>query len=180
MKESDFKFSNLRVVDMPGAMEHSDKFDAVIGWEPGMRRIVKAGKGKVVITAKQFADMAGITYPFLLTTTPTYLKAHPDIVQKVVNAYAKADKYHHHPPRRRGRDLPGRGQAPRRQSERRRHPQHAVRRRSLQRRRFTAADWKDLPATRDYLLKIGQLKSKLDLDKIIDQSYGKKADAAAK
>lgn len=180
MKESDFKFSNLRVVDMPAAMEHSDNFDAVIGWEPGMSRIVNAGKGKVVITEKQFADMAGITYPFLLSTTPQYLKAHPDIVQKVVNAYAKADKYissHHDEAvdiyqaevKRRGGNL----------------SKDDIRVMLFNVDRFTgaaftAADWKDLPATRDYLLKIGQLKSKLDLDKIIDQSFGKKAEAALK
>ena len=180
LKESDFKFSNLRVVDMPGAMENSDNFDAVIGWEPGMRRIVNAGKGKVVISAKQFEDMAGITYPFLLTTTPTYLKAHPDVVQKVVNAYAKADKFitdHHEDAvkiyqaevKRRGGKLSA--------------DDIRVMLFDVDRYTgagFTAADWKDLPATRDYLAKIGQLKSKLDLDKIIDQSYGKKADAAAK
>lgn len=180
MKESDFKFTNLRVVDMPGAMENSDNFDAVIGWEPGMRRIVKSGKGKVVVSAKQFEEMAGITYPFLLTTTPQYRKDHPDVVQKVVNAYAKADKYiTAHPDeavkifkaevKRRGGDL----------------SEDDIRAMLFDVDRFTgaaftAADWKDLPATRDYLVEIGQIKSKLDLDKIIDQSYGKKAEAALK
>jgi len=180
LKESDFNFTNLRVVDMPGAMEtNSGNLDAVIGWEPGMRRIVNAGKGKVVITAKQFEDMAGITYPFLLTTTPTYVKAHPDIVQKVVNAYAKADKYistHHEEAvkiyqaevKRRGGNLSA--------------DDIQVMLFDVDRysgAAFTAADWKDLPATRDYLQKIGQIKSKLDLHKIIDESFGKKADAAA-
>lgn len=180
MKESDFKFSNLRVVDMPGAMENSDNFDAVIGWEPGMRRIVNAGKGKVVITAKQFEEMAGITYPFLLTTTLQYRKDHPDIIQKVVNAYAKADKYiraHHDEAvtiyqaevKRRGGNL----------------SEDDIRAMLFDVDRytgaaFTPADWKDLPATRDYLLEIKQIKSKLDLDKIIDQSFGKKAEAALK
>jgi ABC-type nitrate/sulfonate/bicarbonate transport system substrate-binding protein len=101
-------------------------------------------------------------------------------VQKVVNAYAKADKYittHHEEAvkiyqaevKRRGGNL----------------SEDDIRAMLFDVDRysgaaFTAADWKDLPATRDYLLKIGQLKSKLDLDKIIDQSFGKKADAAAK
>ncbi len=180
LKESDFKFSNLRVVDMPAAMENSDNFDAVIGWEPGMRRIVNAGKGKVVISAKQFEDMAGITYPFLLTTTPTYLKDHADVVQKVVNAYAKADKYissHHDDAvkiyqaeiKRRGGNL-SKDDIEAMLFDVDRYGGAA----------FTAGDWKDLPATRDYLLKIGQIKTKLDLNKIIDKSFGDKAEAALK
>jgi aliphatic sulfonates family ABC transporter substrate-binding protein len=181
MKQSDFDFTNLRVVDMPAAMEtNSTNLDAVLGWEPGMRRIVKAGKGKVVITAKQFEDMAGITYPFLLTTTQEYRKAHHDIVQKVVDAYDKADKYissHHDEAvqvyvdevKRRGGNL----------------SDDDVRNMLFDVDRFggaafSAGDMKDLPATRDFLYKIKQIKTKLDLDAIIDRSFGAKAEAAAK
>jgi len=178
LKQSDFNFTNLRVVDMPAAMEtNSTNLDAVLGWEPGMRRIVNAGKGKVVITAKQFEEMAGITYPFLLTTTQEYRKAHPDIVQKVVNAYEKADKYiggHHEDAvkiyvdevKRRGGKL----------------SDDDVRAMLFDVDRyggaaFSEGDMKDLPATRDYLLKIKQIKSKLDLNAIIDPSFGAKAAA---
>ncbi len=181
LKQSDFNFTNLRVVDMPAAMEtNSANLDAVLGWEPGMRRIVNAGKGKVVITAKQFEQMAGITYPFLLTTTQQYRKEHPDIVQKVVNAYEKADKYigEHHEETvkiyvsevtRRGGKL----------------SDDDVRAMLFDVDRyggveFTPGDMKDLPATRDYLVKIGQLKSKLDLNAIVDTSFGVKAQTAAK
>jgi NitT/TauT family transport system substrate-binding protein len=181
MKQSDFNFTNLRVVDMPAAMEtNSGNLDAVLGWEPGMRRIVKAGKGKVAITAKQFEDMAGITYPFLLTTTQEYKKAHPDIVQKVVNAYAKADKFisgHHEDAvkiylaevKHRGGNL----------------SEDDVRNMLFDVDRysgagFSAGDMKDLPATRDYLFKVKQIKTKLDLNAIVDKSFGAKADAAAK
>lgn len=181
MKQSDFNFTNLRVVDMPAAMEtNSANLDAVLGWEPGMRRIVNAGKGKVIVTAKQFEEMAGITYPFLLTTTQQYRKDHPDIVQKVVNAYEKADKYigsHHEDAvqiyvaeiKRRGGNL----------------SEDDVRAMLFDVDRyggvaFSAADMKDLPTTRDYLVKIGQLKSNLDLNAIIDTSFGAKAEAATK
>jgi len=181
LKQSDFNFTNLRVVDMPAAMEtNSTNLDAVLGWEPGMRRIVNAGKGKVVITAKNFEDMAGITYPFLLTTSQDYRKAHPDIVQKVVNAYAKADKFisgHHEDAvkiyveevKRRGGKL----------------SEDDIRNMLFDVDRFggaafSAGDMKDIPATHDYLLKIKQIKAPLDLKAIIDQSFGAKADAAAK
>lgn len=181
LKQSDFNFTNLRVVDMPAAMEtNSANLDAVLGWEPGMRRIVNAGKGKVVITAKQFEEMAGITYPFLLTATQQYCKDNQDIVQKVVNAYEKADKYiggHHEEAVkiyvaevvRRGGKL----------------SEDDVRAMLFDVDRyggaaFSPGDMKDLPATRDYLVKIGQLKSKLDLNAIIDTSFGVKAQTAAK
>lgn len=179
MKESDFNFTNLRVVDMPGAMAtSSNNLDAVIGWEPGMQRIVNAGHGKVVIPAKKFEEMANITYPFLLTTTQNYRQDHPDVVQKVVNAYEMADKYigmHKEETvkiyvdevaRRGGKltaddvrvmlfDVDRYGGAA-----------------------FSAGDMKDIPATHEYLLKIKQLKAPLDLKAIIDTSYGTKAAAA--
>ena len=180
MKQSDFNFTNLRVVDMPAAMEtNSTNLDAVLGWEPGMRRIVNAGKGKVVISAKQFEDMAGITYPFLLTTSQEYRKAHPDVVQKIVNAYAKADKYiggHHEETvkiyvdeiKRRGGKL-GEDDVRNMLFDVDRYGGAA----------FSAGDMKDLPATSGYLLKIKQIKSLPELKAIIDPSFGAKAEAAA-
>jgi ABC-type nitrate/sulfonate/bicarbonate transport system substrate-binding protein len=181
MKQSDFNFTNLRVVDMPAAMEtNSTNLDAVLGWEPGMRRIVNAGKGKVVIAAKQFEDMAGITYPFLLTTTQEYHKAHPDIVQKIVNAYEKADKFisgHHEDAvkiyveevKRHGGKL----------------SEDDVRNMLFDVDRFggaafSAGDMKDLPATSAYLLKVKQIKAPLDLKAIIDPSFGAKAETMAR
>jgi ABC-type nitrate/sulfonate/bicarbonate transport system substrate-binding protein len=178
LKPSDFKISNLRVVDMPAAMAApSNDFDAVIGWEPGMHAIVQSGHGKIIIEAKQFEDMAHITYPFLLSTTEQYRKQHADIVQKVVNAYAKADKYirgHHDDAvkvytaevHRRGGKL----------------TEDTVRVMLFDTDRFggaafTDGDMKDLPQTRDFLMKIGKLKSLPPLDKILDQSFGKKAEA---
>ncbi len=179
LKQSDFNFTNLRVVDMPAAMEtNSTNLDAVLGWEPGMRRIVNAGKGKIVITAKQFEEMAGITYPFLLTTSQQYRKDHADVIQKVLNAYDKADKYigaHHEEAvkiyltdvERRGGKL----------------SEDDVRAMLFDVDRydgaaFTPGDMKDLPATLDYLVKIGQIKTKLDLNQIIDTSFGAKITAA--
>jgi sulfonate transport system substrate-binding protein len=178
LKESDFQFTNLRVVDMPAAMEtNSANLDAVIGWEPGMRRIVNAGKGKVIIPAKKFEEMAGITYPFMLTTSKDYLKAHPDVVQKVVNAYQKADKYiggHHEETvkvyvdevKRRGGKL----------------SEDDIRNMLFDEDRyegvaFTDNDMKDIPATYAYLVKVGQIKKPLDLKAIIDESFAKKAAA---
>lgn len=93
LTEDDFVISNIRVNDMPAAMATGDTFDAVLGWEPGMQRIVQAGKGVEVITAHQIEEMAKITYPFILSAPRDYVDDNPEVVQGVVNAYAKAHKF---------------------------------------------------------------------------------------
>ena len=94
LKESDFKISNVRVVDMPTAMASSPPiFDVVFGWDPMMQRIVQSGRGKEIISAAQFQEMAGITYPLLLVADKNYIAKNHDTVQHFVNAYAKAQKY---------------------------------------------------------------------------------------
>ena len=94
LKQSDFQFTNLRVVDMPAAMSaavgQSRRGDRLGAGHAAHRRF-RPRQGRD--PGQQFQEMAGITYPFLLTTTQQYRKDHADIVQKVVNAYQKADKY---------------------------------------------------------------------------------------
>jgi len=93
MEESDFKISNVRVTDMPTAMASSGTFDAVLGWDPMMQRIVQAGYGKEVISAAQIQKMAGITYPLLLVAKRDYIKDNPQTVQHFVNAYSRAHQW---------------------------------------------------------------------------------------
>ena len=181
LKLSDFNVTNLRVVDMPTAMATSTNIDAVLGWEPSIQRIVQAGKGKVMLTSKQLEDMAGITYPFLVVTTRTYAKEHPGIVQKLMNGYAKADKYiakHHNETvqiylneiKRRGAKLS--------ESDIRLMLFDDVDR--FGGTAFSTADTQDLTSTVSYMEKTHLLKTKLDLGKLIDPSFGKKAAMAAK
>lgn len=175
----DFDFANIRVVDMPAAMAApGNTFDAVIGWEPGMTRIVQSGHGKMIIEANEFEKQAKITYPFLLSTTETFNKEHPDIVQKVVNAYAKGQKFvRDHKDeavkiftdaaKKRGGKL----------------SEETVKLMMFDTDRFggvnfTAGDLEDLPSTRDFMIKIGKLKKSPDLDKALNQSYAKKAEQA--
>lgn len=180
LKESDFEITNIRVSDMPAAMATSDTFDAVLGWEPGMQRIVQGGHGKEVITAREIEVMAGITYPFILTTTQDFHKNNPKAVQGVVNAYSKAHKYIRENPDdavkiykdfldSTGANLDA----------------ETVRYMMFDTERFggaafTEEDWADLPATIAYLRKTGKLDTDLDLSKIIDRSIGEKAEAAIK
>jgi NitT/TauT family transport system substrate-binding protein len=181
LKLSDFNVTNLRVVDMPTAMATSTNIDAVLGWEPSIQRIVQAGKGKVMLTSKQLEDMAGITYPFLVVTTPTYAKEHAGIVQKLMNGYAKADKYiakHHDETvqiylneiKRRGAKLS--------ESDIRLMLFDDVDR--FGGTAFSTADMQDLTSTVSYMEKTHLLKTKLDLGKLIDPSFGKQAAMAAK
>jgi NitT/TauT family transport system substrate-binding protein len=177
LNAADFNITNLRVVDMPTAMATSDNIDAVLGWEPSIQRIVQSGKGKVLLSSGQLADMAGITYPFLVVTTPTYAKEHPDIVQKLMNGYAKAGKYiaaHHDEAvqiyldeiKRRGAKLSeadirvmlfddvdrfGGGTA------------------------FSKADMGDLSSTLAFMEKTHLLKTKIDLGKVLIPRFGEKA-----
>jgi aliphatic sulfonates family ABC transporter substrate-binding protein len=179
LKASDFQFANLRVVDMPAAMAApGNAFDAVIGWNPFMQRIVQGGFGKMIIPAAEFEKQAKITYPFLISTPKAYLKDHPDIVQKVINAYAKGHKYirdhkeevvkiYTDSVKKRGGKL----------------DEDAVRLMLFDTDRyggaaFSDADMVDLSSTRDFLLKEGKLKSKPDLAKVLDRTYGKKGEMA--
>lgn len=179
MKPTDFKFTNIRTVDMPAAMAApNNPFAAVIGWDPFMTRIVKAGDGKVVIDAKQLEEKTGITFPFLLSTTREFRKQHPDIVQKMVDAYAKGQQYirsHHDEAVRIFTDAT--------------HARGGKLTTNMvhvmlfdiphfDRFNFSKADLADLHETRDFLLKLGKLKSKPDLSKCIDPSFAKKAEVA--
>ena len=181
LEESDFKISNVRVVDMPAAMASSPPaFDAVLGWDPMMTRIVEAGKGKEVISAQQFQQMAGITYPLLLVAAKPYIDANHDTVQHFVNAYAKAQKYiREHPDdalriysaavHKAGANL----------------DETVIKKMLFEVPKFVGvniipSDWTELTHSRDFLFKTGQIQSKPDLKTIIDPSFGDAAEASIK
>ncbi len=181
LKASDFNFANIRVVDMPAALAAtSHNFDAVIGWEPGITRIIKAGNGKMVTEAKQFEDEANISYPFFLSTTQSFYKEHPDIVQKVVNAYAKAHKYI-----REHKDEASELYAAQANARGAKLTKDEVDIMLFDTERFGGAafskrDLDDVAATRGYMIKTGKIKPAKDADKSIDSKFAEKADAALK
>lgn len=92
LKESDFRIDDVLVADMPAAMR-SGSFDAVLGWEPGMSRIVDDGHGKEIIGNKRFEQLTGTTYPFLLFTSRKMIDSQPGVVQRFVNAWAKSQHF---------------------------------------------------------------------------------------
>lgn len=181
LAESDFKVGNVRVVDMPTAMASSPRpFDVVFGWDPMMQRIVQSGNGKEIISAQQFQDMAGVTYPLILVADKNYIAKNHDTVQRFVNAYAKAQQFI------------------------RTHPDEALRIYSDAVHKagatvddaiiktmmfevpkfggvnFVTSDWTELPNSRDFLLKRGQITSKPDMKEITDPSFADTAEAKIK
>ncbi len=181
LKESDFKISNVRVVDMPVAMTSSPPaFDVVFGWDPMMRRIVESGHGKEVISAAQFQQMAGITYPLLLVADKNYVAKNRDTVQHFVNAYAKAQKYiRTHPDdalqiymaavHKAGANLDEKDiktmlfEVPKFNGV-----------------NFIPSDYTEFPRDRDFLFDTGKIKAKPDMKDIIDASFGDAAEAKIK
>jgi len=94
LKASDFTISNVRVNDMPAAIQ-SDEIDAYLAWDPQAARMVQSGRGKEVIGAERFEEIAGITYPFLILTTEKIIRERPALVQKYLNAFAKGQRVVH-------------------------------------------------------------------------------------
>ncbi|MGE8942225.1 ABC transporter substrate-binding protein [Leptospira interrogans] len=180
LKESDFQISNVRVTDMPTAMASKGTFDAVLGWDPMMQRIVQGGNGKEIISAKQFQDLAEITYPLILVADKSYIEKNRDTVQRFINAYAKAHKWIRANP----------DGALKIFSKTVRDAGSALDDATIKTMMFEVdkfpgvnfidTDAKELGGTRDFLAEAGTIKSKLDLSQILDKSFGDKAEAAIK
>ena len=181
LKESDFKVGNVRVVDMPTAMASSPRpFDVVFGWDPMMQRIVQSGNGKEIVGAQQFQDMAGVTYPLILVADRNYVAKNREAVQHFVNAYAKAQKY-----------IRTHSDDALRMYSEAVHKAGATLDEGIIRTmmfevpkfggvNFVASDWTELPRSRDFLYKNGQIKTKPDIKEITDPSFADAAEAKMK
>lgn len=176
--EDDLNITNLRNSDIPAAMVSGGTFDVAIGWEPQMQRVVKEGAGKEVISAQQIQDMAGITYPFLLATTRDFYESNPDAVQGVLNAYAKGHKFI-----RENRDeavdiytryLESTGANLERDIAE--YIMYEVDRWGGV--AFSEGDLQDIPETRDFLVKIGEIEPLPELEEFVKTEQAAKADAA--
>ena len=178
LKESDFQITNLRVPDMPTAMQ-GGTFDAVLGWEPGMSRIVSLGYGERVISAEQFEKITGITYVFPLFATRTTVKNRPDVVQRFMNAWAKSLYFAN---ANRGESLQvlrkTLGDAVKHMSDEELGGLVDVYQKD--RVAFTPGDLDDFRIMQDFMLRDGQIKNKVDLSGIIDNSFAQKADQKAR
>jgi ABC-type nitrate/sulfonate/bicarbonate transport system substrate-binding protein len=92
LNASDYTITNIRVNDMPAAMQ-SDTFDAVMAWDPAALRIVQSGRGKEVISATKFEELADITYPFMILTTEKMIRERPQTVQRYLNGFLRGQRF---------------------------------------------------------------------------------------
>jgi ABC-type nitrate/sulfonate/bicarbonate transport system substrate-binding protein len=173
MKESDFVISNLRVRDMPGAMQ-GGSFDAVLGWEPNMMRIVSMGYGKEVIGIKQFEKMAEITYVYGLFTVRSVYEKQKDLVQRFLNAWAKSQDYVWKNRKESLGILKAQLDAVRKYSDA--DLEKLVYAYQFDRTALSDADFKDIQNFRDFMFSVGYLKSKPDMGQVIDNSFALKAE----
>jgi NitT/TauT family transport system substrate-binding protein len=169
LKESDFKISNLRVADMPSAMQ-GGTFDAVVGWEPNMSRIVATGYGKVVMTPEQIEAIAEVTYTYPLFTTAEMIKQNPDLVQRFVRAWARSQRFawENHPEALQIlRETLG-------DVVKSTTPQEMEKLTYVykyDRVAFTGPDLKDLERMQDFMLQEGMIASRVPIAKAIDNSF---------
>lgn len=174
LSEKDFQISNLRIADMPTAMQ-GGSFDAVLGWEPNMSRIVSLGYGQKVMTSDQFEKLADITYAFPVFTTRDVLTRRPELVQKFMNAWVKA-QYFAHANRDESLQILRKtlGDAVKHTPQAELESLAYVYKKT--RVAFTDADVKDIETVRDFMFQDGQIKVKPDLAKLIDNSFALKAE----
>lgn len=173
LKASDFTLSNVRVSDMPAAMQ-SDTFDAVMVWEPQARRIVEMGRGREVISAREFERIAEVTYPLIVMTTEKIIREKPDTVQKYIDAFAKAQRFvdTHRPETVKlfRTVLPPETSVALSDAE---VADQIFSMSNYDRVIFSEADLADLRRTGEFLHQVGTLTAKLDLKKSVNQTFAR-------
>ena len=98
LSERDFNIRNMDTENIPAAFE-ARALDAAVPWEPFARQIVNAGLGRYMLRPNDIAAPVGATYAFPVLTSRHMVEEHPDIVQRFMNAWAKALKFIHENPR---------------------------------------------------------------------------------
>ncbi len=88
----DFSVKNMDNPLIPAAME-SASIDGAVTWEPSPARMVAKGIGRVILGPDDLAKPINSLYPFFLITPSRMIEKSPDVVQKVVNAWAQSLKY---------------------------------------------------------------------------------------
>jgi ABC-type nitrate/sulfonate/bicarbonate transport system substrate-binding protein len=178
LSDKDFQIQNIRVNDMPVAMQ-AGKFDAVFAWEPYISPIVTMGNGQVNLPPAYFESVLRGTYPLALIASETVLKTRSDVVQRFVNAFARSQHYVvAHPDesltllRTELKDRLGRFD-----------PELLKKMTFVYQYDRTAlldADRSDIADVQDFLFARRAIKNKVPLDALIQNQYAKKAESQAK
>ena len=178
LKESDFAISNVRVSDMPAAMQ-AGRFDAVMAWEPQASRIAQTGLGKEVISSQKFEELANTTYPFLILTTEKVIRDRPQVVQKYMNAFAKAQRFMLQNEKETGelyrKTLPPQVGGQMTEAELKFQVYSSSR---YDRLLLNDRDLADLRQFADFMLRQKMLNTKPDIEKAVNQTFAQKAAAA--
>lgn len=178
LKASDFQILNAPPPDMPAAMQ-SGGFDAVLGWMPYSTRVVAMGYGKIVMTPDRFEKIVGITYPLVLITTEETIQKKPAILQRFMNAWAKSEKFVDREHAETAKLLRGTlGDKIKALDDKTlievmysyKHDRVAL----------NDADIADVRASEAYLFAQKKIDARIDIDKLINNSFAKKAEASMK
>ncbi|MBI4522791.1 MAG: ABC transporter substrate-binding protein [Deltaproteobacteria bacterium] len=92
LSAKDFTIKNTSNPLIPAAME-SGSVDGAVTWEPSPTRMVRKGIGRVILGPDDLAKPINSPYPFFLIAPSRLIEQKPDLVQKVVNAWAQSVKY---------------------------------------------------------------------------------------
>lgn len=92
MSEKDFEMRYMRTSRIGAAMG-TGTIDAAIPWYPFAKSILNRGLARQIIDEEEIARVAKVPYPFLLYTRSGFIAKHPDITQKVVNAWVKSKQW---------------------------------------------------------------------------------------
>ncbi|MFQ5894767.1 MAG: ABC transporter substrate-binding protein [Nitrospinota bacterium] len=92
LSERDFKMKYMRTSNIAAALA-SDSVDAGVPWFPFARSIINKGLGRELLSQDQIAKPIGVKYPFLLYTRARLVQERPEVVQKVVNAWVKSQRW---------------------------------------------------------------------------------------
>ncbi len=92
LSDKDFAIKNMETESIPAAFE-SQALDGTVLWDPFATFILEKGLGRDVLGPKEIADPVGATYAFYLTTSVNTIQNRPDMVQRLVNGWAKALRF---------------------------------------------------------------------------------------
>ncbi len=92
LSPKDFSLRNMDNPLIPAAIE-SGSIDGAVTWEPVPSILVSKGMGRVILNQDDLAKPVKSTYPFFLITSKRFIEQKPEIVQKVVNAWARSVKF---------------------------------------------------------------------------------------
>ena len=88
----DFNIKSIKNPDIPATIE-SGSVDGAVTWEPSPTRMVAKGIGRVILGPDDLSKPINSPYPFFLIAPSRLIDQKPEIVQKVLNAWAQSLKY---------------------------------------------------------------------------------------